>query len=98
MSLLELFFFFFKISAMTFGGGIVILGIVQLEQEKRRYEDAGDVFVRIGIGHMDRAVRTAREAGFTRVLRLPAPSAFLSFGANVMWEGIMEVNERTFKI
>jgi uncharacterized SAM-binding protein YcdF (DUF218 family) len=48
--------------------------------------------------HMDRAVRTAREAGFTRVLRLPAPSAFLSFGANVMWEVIMEVNERTFKI
>ena len=48
--------------------------------------------------HMDRAVRTAREAGFTRVLRLPAPSSFLSFGANVMWEVIMEVNERTFKI
>ncbi len=40
MSLLELFFFFFKISAMTFGGGIVILGIVQLEQEKRRDIDS----------------------------------------------------------
>ena len=35
MSLLELFFFFFRISAVTFGGGIVILGMVQLEAEKR---------------------------------------------------------------
>lgn len=40
MSFLELFLFFFKISAMTFGGGIVILGIVQLEQEKRRDIDS----------------------------------------------------------
>ncbi|OUO93211.1 chromate transporter [Cloacibacillus sp. An23] len=36
MSLWELFVFFFRISAVTFGGGIVILGLVQLEQEKRR--------------------------------------------------------------
>ena len=36
MSLLELFVFFFRISAVTFGGGIVILGMVQLEEEKRR--------------------------------------------------------------
>lgn len=35
MSLLELFIFFFRISAVTFGGGIVILGMVQLEEEKR---------------------------------------------------------------
>ena len=35
MSLWELFVFFFRISAVTFGGGIVILGMVQLEQEKR---------------------------------------------------------------
>lgn len=36
MSLFELFIFFFRISTVTFGGGIVILGIVQLEQEKRK--------------------------------------------------------------
>lgn len=35
MSLTRLFFFFFRISAVTFGGGIVILGMVQLEEEKR---------------------------------------------------------------
>lgn len=35
MSLWELFAFFFRISAVTFGGGIVILGMVQLEEEKR---------------------------------------------------------------
>lgn len=34
MSLWELFIFFFRISAVTFGGGIVILGMVQLEEEK----------------------------------------------------------------
>lgn len=36
MSLWQLFYFFFKISAVTFGGGIVILGMVKLEVEKRR--------------------------------------------------------------
>lgn len=35
MSLRELFIFFFRISAVTFGGGLVILGMVQLEEEKR---------------------------------------------------------------
>jgi chromate transporter len=35
MSLYELFLFFFRISAVTFGGGIVILGMVTLEQEKK---------------------------------------------------------------
>ena len=43
--------------------------------------------------HMDRAVQAAKRAGFARVLRLPAPSSFIAFGANVMWEAIMEVNE-----
>ncbi len=43
--------------------------------------------------HMDRAVRTAESAGFTRVLRLPAPSDPLSFGANLMWEVILDLNE-----
>ena len=36
--------------------------------------------------HMDRATITARRAGFRNVLRLPAPSSFVNFGANVMWE------------
>lgn len=36
MTLFELFWFFFRISAVTFGGGIVILGMVKLEEEKRR--------------------------------------------------------------
>lgn len=36
MTVLQLFFFFFRISAVTFGGGIVILGMVRLELEKRR--------------------------------------------------------------
>ena len=43
--------------------------------------------------HMDRAVRTAESAGFTRILRLPAPSDPLSFGANMMWEVILDLNE-----
>ncbi len=45
--------------------------------------------------HMDRAVHTAKRAGFTNVLRLPAPSSFLFFGANVMWEAVLELNELT---
>lgn len=36
MSLWQLFYFFFRISAVTFGGGIVILGMVKLKVEKRR--------------------------------------------------------------
>lgn len=43
MSLWELFIFFFRISAVTFGGGIVILGMVQLEADKRKDIDP-DVF------------------------------------------------------
>ena len=41
--------------------------------------------------HMDRAVLTARDAGFENILRLPAPSEFLYFGANVMWEIVLEL-------
>lgn len=47
--------------------------------------------------HMDRAVRTAKAAGFTDVMRLPAPSSAPSFGANVLWEVILELNELTLK-
>ena len=42
--------------------------------------------------HMDRATGVAKKAGFQNILRLPAPSSFLPFGANVMWEVIMELN------
>ena len=47
--------------------------------------------------HMDRAARTAAAAGFEKVLRLPAPSSPIQFGANVMWEVILELNELTLK-
>ena len=46
--------------------------------------------------HMDRAVQTAHRAGFSEVLRLPAPSSLIFFGANVMWEVILELNELVF--
>ena len=45
--------------------------------------------------HMDRAVQTAKKAGFTNILRLPAPSSIKFYGANVMWEVVMELNELT---
>ena len=45
--------------------------------------------------HMDRAVQTAKAAGFSNVLRLPAPSSFPSYGANVMYEVVLELNELT---
>ena len=47
--------------------------------------------------HMHRAARTAADAGFANVQRLPAPSSRLAYGANVMWEVVMELNELTLK-
>ena len=47
--------------------------------------------------HMDRAVQTAKNAGFTNVLRLPAPSSFITFGSNVMSEVIAETLEMMMK-
>ena len=47
--------------------------------------------------HMDRAARTAKNTGFTRVLRMPAPSSAINYGANVMWEAMLELNELTLK-
>ena len=47
--------------------------------------------------HMDRAVQTAKSAGFSHVLRLPAPSSIFSYGANVMNEVVLELNELTLK-
>ena len=42
--------------------------------------------------HMDRAVRNASESGFTHVMRLPAPSSLLSYGANMMSEVVVDLN------
>ena len=47
--------------------------------------------------HMDRAVQTAKSAGFSEVLRLPAPSSFISYGANVISEVVLELNELTLR-
>lgn len=41
--------------------------------------------------HMDRAVRTAKRAGFADVRRLPAPSPRANFGVNVIWEMVLEL-------
>lgn len=43
--------------------------------------------------HMDRAVRSAEKQGFTNIMRLPAPSGFLAFGANMLSEVVLDVNE-----
>ena len=45
--------------------------------------------------HMDRAVQTAKNAGFREILRLPAPSSVIEYGANVMWELVTELHELT---
>ena len=45
--------------------------------------------------HMDRAVRTAHEAGFQQVLRLPAPSDPLYYGVNMFWEVMLDLNDMT---
>ena len=45
--------------------------------------------------HMDRAVRNASEEGFTRVMRLPAPSGFLAYGANMLSEVVLDLNDLT---
>ncbi len=45
--------------------------------------------------HMDRAVRIASENGFTHVMRLPAPSGILAFGANMMSEVVLNLNDLT---
>ena len=60
--------------------------------------DPGEPVVLISSNyHMDRAVQTAKAAGFTNVLRLPARSSMLSYGANVMSEVVLELNELTLK-
>ena len=44
---------------------------------------------------MDRAVRNAKEAGFRQVMRLPAPSNLLAYGANMVSEVILNLNDLT---
>ena len=48
--------------------------------------------------HMDRAVQTAKDAGFSRILRLPAPSDFLSYGANLMSEVVLDLDALSRKL
>ena len=45
--------------------------------------------------HMDRAIRTATEEDFTQVLRLPAPSGFFAYGANMLSEVVLNLNDLT---
>lgn len=47
--------------------------------------------------HMDRAVQTAKRSGFTEVLRLPARSSLLHYGANVISEVMLQLNELTHR-
>ena len=43
--------------------------------------------------HMDRACRTAKRAGFRRILRWPARSGLYAYGSNMLWEVILDLNE-----
>ena len=43
--------------------------------------------------HMDRAVRSAQSAGFTHVMRLPARSRLAAFGANMLSEVVLDLND-----
>ena len=47
--------------------------------------------------HMDRAVRNAREEGFTHLMRLPVSSGILAFGVNMLTEIIANVHDLTVK-
>ena len=41
--------------------------------------------------HMDRAVRTAEDAGFTDIVRRPARSSVVEYPANIVWEVLQEI-------
>ena len=45
--------------------------------------------------HMDRAVRNASEGGFSHIMRLPAPSGFFAYGANMLSEVVLDLNDLT---
>ncbi|MBR5387638.1 MAG: YdcF family protein [Clostridiales bacterium] len=42
--------------------------------------------------HMERVVNIAHQAGFVNVYRMPARSARISYGVNVLWEIIIDLN------
>ncbi len=42
--------------------------------------------------HMDRATKLAEQAGFTDVMRLPAPATFITYGSNMMWEVVQNLS------
>lgn len=52
------------------------------------------VFISSGY-HMERAVMYADKAGFTNIRRLPAPSPFFEYGADMMSEVVLFINEIT---
>ncbi len=67
-------------------------------QNTAKMIDPGEPVILISSNyHMDRAVRTAESAGFTKVLRRPASSSAVLFCADVMWEMMLELNEMTLK-
>ena len=45
--------------------------------------------------HMDRAVRIASREGFTQIMRLPAPSGLFAYGANMLSEVVLDLNDLT---
>ena len=47
--------------------------------------------------HMDRAVRNAREDGFTHLMRLPVSSGILAFGVTMLTEIVADVHDLTVK-
>ena len=45
--------------------------------------------------HMDRGVRNASEGGFSQVMRFLAPSSSLAYGANMLSEVVLDLNDLT---
>ena len=45
--------------------------------------------------HMDRAVRNAGKEGFSHIMRLPAPSGFFAYGANMLSEVVVDLDDLT---
>ena len=50
------------------------------------------VFISSGY-HMERALKSAKQAGFTNIKRLPAPSPFFEYGENMLSEVVLTINE-----
>ncbi len=44
---------------------------------------------------MDHAVSNASESGFSHMMRLPAPSGFPAYGANMLSESVLDLNDLT---